>query len=132
MPENLTMKTILTFLLAGFISCSSSGQVFAPVGAVWHYDEGWAFSGDIGYLKFLSEKDTLFEGRPCRKLVKEKQLLCQKRPPVEFLSTSNDTVFFYDPDFGTFQILYVFSAQKNDSWSLLILDEDETIDTLGL
>ncbi|HEC43980.1 MAG TPA: T9SS type A sorting domain-containing protein [Bacteroides sp.] len=109
---------------------SSLSQTFAPAGSQWYYDEGFAFSGDINYLKFQSEKDTLFMGRNCQMLVKEKKLLCNNRPSIEFLYTSDDTVYFYDEDFNAFQVLYIFSAKKDDYWSIRILDEENRIDTL--
>jgi len=122
-------KTIFTFILTIY-AISFYGQEFAPVGAVWYYDERFAFSGDINYIKFTSEKDTLIYGELCKKITKRHKLICIDRPDTEYLFTRNDTVFFFDHHFADFQILYDFNATVGDSWIIKIKDEDENIDTL--
>ena len=107
-------------------------QDFAPVGAEWYYGESFAFSGDINYIKFRSEKDTLVNGIMCRKISKRHKIFCNDRPDTEYLFTRNDTVYFFDPNFGEFQVLYVLSAQPDDMWMIKVRDNDETIDTIKI
>ena len=56
--------------------------------------------------------------------------MCNMRPEIEFLFDRNDTVFFLDTTFNSFQILYDFNAQLNDSWIILVKDENNNIDSL--
>lgn len=111
---------------------TSYEEAFAPTGAEWYYDERFAFSGDINFIKFTSEKDTLINGENCQKISKQGKLICNDRPDVEFLYTSNDTVYFFDPIFNEFQVLYVFSARPGDSWIIKIKDEGGEIDSLTI
>ncbi len=122
-------KSLLLILLTGLL-LPGIAQEFAPVGAEWHWDERFAFSGNIDYIKFQSEKDTTILGESCRKITKRHPLLCNMRPEVEFVFDRNDTVFFYDEIFNTFQILYDFNAETNDSWVILFVDETNDADSL--
>lgn len=107
-------------------------QEFAPVGAEWYYDESYAFSGDIDYIKFTSEKDTLINNQLCKKITKRHKILCNDRPYTEYVYASNDTVYFLDTIFNEFQVLYVFSADPLDSWIIKVKDEDHEIDTVSI
>lgn len=116
-----------------FVITSSLGlfaQDFAPIGSEWHYDEHFAFSPTIDYIKFMSEKDTLIYGEVCRKITKRHRLGCNDRPDVEFLFTRNDTVFFLDTVFNQFQILYDFNAESGDSWIIKVKDAEIENDTV--
>jgi hypothetical protein len=108
--------------MAGTIN-SSFSQEWAPIGARWHYTERFAFSDDVDYLMFTSEKDTLFNGIWCNKLLKRHSMFCTDRPPdYEITFSRNDTIYFYDPNFEQFQVLYDFNAQTGDSWIIRTKD----------
>ncbi len=124
------MKILFLNFALIFVSIQLFAQEFAPVGAEWHYDEQFAFSGNINYMKFTSEKDTLINGQICKKITKRHKIGCNERPEIEYLYTSNDTVFFLDTIFNEFQILYVFSANQGESWNIKIEDENLDIDTI--
>ena len=124
-------KAIFTILIVISVIISNA-QDFAPIGAQWYYDERFAFSGDIDYIKFTSDKDTVILGETCRKITKRHKLYCNGRPDVEYIFYRNDTVFFLDTVFNEFQILYVFSAVTGDSWSIKFKDENQNIDTLTI
>ena len=114
-------------------SFSITAQEFAPIGAEWFYTEYHAFSGDIGYFKIVCEKDTLFEGQMCKKLVKNTTLECANRPKIEYIYENDSVAYFYDPDFNEFQILYNFACQTDSSWQIKIKDiysEEQQVDTL--
>lgn len=117
------MKNYFLFVFMGLLGLVSSAQQWAPVGAKWYYDEQFAFSGNVDYILYSSEKDTLFKGQICRKITKRHDLVCDFRPPFELMFDRNDSVFFYDPQLDIFQLLYVFNANKYDSWSLKIHEE---------
>jgi hypothetical protein len=120
----------IVFLLLACVKIQS--QEFAPVGAEWYYHEGFAFSGDVDYIKFTSEKDTLIHGEICRKISKRHKLWCNDRPLEEYIFSRNDTVFFLDTVFNEFQILYNFSAEVKSSWIIKTRDENKEIDTIAV
>ena len=126
------MKSIYFISVLLFTSLSIIAQEFAPVGAEWYYTETHAFSGDVGYFKIVSEKDTLYEGQLCKKLVKNKGLGCASRPSIEYVYESDGVIYFYDPDFNEFQILYNFACQVDSSWQIKIKDnfDEQNVDTL--
>jgi len=126
----MKMKQTLFLIILVGISLQNFAQVFAPIGAEWHYDERYHISGDIDYIRFQSEKDTIIFGETCRKIIKRHQVWCNMRPSTEHLFNRNDTVFFYDTTFNSFQILYDFNAQANDYWIILVKDENNNIDSL--
>jgi hypothetical protein len=126
------MKKILITVIMVISTITFYGQDFAPVGAEWYYNEQFAFSGDINYIKFTSEKDTLIFGENCKKITKRHKIGCNDRPEIEYLFSRNDTVFFLDTIFNDFQILYDFSATATDSWIIKIKDEEQEIDTLTI
>jgi hypothetical protein len=114
------MKNFILLIFLIFGGLASSAQQWAPIGAKWYYDERFAFSGNVDYVLYSSEKDTIFKGQNCRKISKSHDFYCLDRPPFELMFDRNDSVFFYDPKLDTFQLLYRFNANKNDSWILKI------------
>ena len=127
------MKNFILIIFLIFWGLASSAQQWAPVGAKWYYDERFAFSGNVNYVLYSSEKDTIFKGQNCRKISKRHDFLCLDRPPYELMFDRNDSVFFYDPKLDTFQLLYRFNANKNDSWSLKIHEgQTDRNDTLNI
>ena len=124
------MKKIVLIIVMAISTITFYGQVFAPVGAEWYYDEQFSFWGDIDYIKFTSEKDTLIFGENCKEITKRHKLQCNDRPETEYLFSRNDTVFFLDTIFNEFQILYDLNANPTDSWIIKIKDEEQDIDTI--
>lgn len=129
------MKTIssLTFVFL-LLLFKLNAQNFAPIGAEWHYGTesysiGTGFSS-VDYIKIRSEKDTIIHSILCRKIVKSGVTHLNNRPKVEYLYSSNDTVFFYDENFSEFQILYVFNLSVNDNWKIKIKNYGLEIDTM--
>lgn len=116
------------FISVLMIVSSSFAQQFAPLGAVWHYTEGYAFSGDIDYLMIKSVKDTIIKEKQCQKLDCDR--VCWNPSGIQFVHYSNDSLFFFDSKLDDFQLISAFNAQKGDSWQILIEDWDETIDTI--
>lgn len=110
----------------------TSKNAFAPVGAEWYYDEQFAFEGDIDYIKFTVEKDTMIFGQQCKKITKRHKLYCNERPDTEYVYASNDTVYFLDTIFNEFQVLYVFDADPGESWMIKVKDEEQEVDTVTI
>jgi len=126
------MKTIELSFILFLLSSMAMAQNWAPVGSKWYYDEHFAFSGNINYILYTAEKDTVFGGQACSKITKKDDIVCFGRPPYELMFSRNDSVFFYDPQLSIWQLLYNFNAVQNDSWSLLIHETSPTVtnDTL--
>lgn len=110
-------------------------QNWAPIGATWYYSEGF-FSWneyDEDYINFESVSDTLIEGKSCRKITKRHKPACNDRPWVEYMYSENGKVYFFDPNFNDFQIIYDFSAEQYDSWTILVNDDAmRSVDTLNI
>lgn len=106
----------------------SFAQTFAPIGAEWHYTEGFAFSGDIDYLTIKSIKDTTINGKQSRKLYCD--WLCWNPSGIQYIHYSNDSLYHYNSVLDKFQLIAAFNAQKDDSWNIAIKDWDESIDTV--
>ena len=125
------MKDYLILLLLVLFYNSSWSQNFAPNGATWYYNEVYWSSGDTGYIKIESKGDTLVRNKISRIL--RCDYSCW---PGGTLATfqSNDSVYLYHPDLDTFQLIYVFQANKNDSWMFLsgssLVEVDTTIVTV--
>lgn len=126
------MKHIFLLICTILFAIIIKAQEFAPIGAEWYYNERFAFSGDIDFIKFISEKDTIINGKTCSKLTKRHKLYCFGRPDTEFLYSSNDTVYFFYTIFNEFQNLYIFNSIPNDSWIIKIKDEEQEVGTITI
>lgn len=132
MKKQILLLILFPFSFMAFLQAGD----FAPVGATWYYSEGF-FDGPPNaksdYIKFESVKDTLINGKTCRKITKRHRIICNFRPDVEYLMTRNDTVFIYEEWLKDFVILYDFNAEKSDKWLVPIKSwYDGEVDTLTL
>ncbi|MEI7662001.1 MAG: T9SS type A sorting domain-containing protein [Bacteroidota bacterium] len=118
------MKKSIFFFTLFIIALSVRSQEWAPVGASWHYTEEFFMPVNIDqdYIKFESVGDTLYHGKLCRKITKRHNIACTDRPGVEYMYSENEKVWFWDPNFSTFQVLYDFSAVQGGSWVILVDD----------
>ena len=118
------MKTLAIVFLLCVLSIYVKAQEWAPVGATWHYSEEFFMpvTIDKDYIKFESVKDTIYNGMLCRQIIKRHNITCTDRPMVEYMYSQNEKVWFWDPNFSTFQVLYDFSATPGNSWVILIGD----------
>jgi len=107
-------------------------QDFPSVGTKWYYTEQFAFSYRIDYFSIEAEKDTLFQGQNCIKLVKRHVPFCSRQGLQEFVYNRNDSVFYWSFDLNRFEILYDFNAVAGDSWLNTITDEYGDPDTLTI
>lgn len=121
------MKTIYFAAILFFLTLKVIAQDFAPLGAKWYYTEEFAFSGDVDFLLIQSVKDTIILNKNCRELNCE--ALCWNKCGLQYVYSSNDSVFFYDDELDKFQLLYFFSDKINDTWYIQIYNWDESMDT---
>jgi len=113
-----------------FLTYISYAQEWSPLGAEWYYDVTHNFSGNIDYLKVYCDSSVNIKGIDCKRINIDycacNNHFCQKL----YTYDRNDTVFFYNPDIDTFQILYNFTALQGDSWIIITKDYDESYDTI--
>jgi len=110
----LIKKLLFVFLIA--ISCRISAQEFAPVGSIWHYDEGTVSPEIITFQTIESVSDTSINGTPCRKMIRISRYSATPDTSYLYMYSVNDSVFFYiDNDF---HLLYDFSATAGDTITL--------------
>jgi hypothetical protein len=116
------MRPFAFIFALSLLSLSVRSQEWAPVGATWHYTMNIFMPTviDQDYIKFESAGDTLYNGKLCRKIIKYNNVSCTDRPAVEYMYSQHDTVWFWDPNFSAFQILYDFGAGPGDSWVILV------------
>jgi hypothetical protein len=123
------MKT--TFLLfTSLLTITLVGQDWAPIGAEWYYDVTYAFSGDINFHRIYCDSTFNINGKDCNRINLDycacNNHFCDKLYTYEV----NDTVFFYNPDIDTFDILYDFNAMPGGSWKIRSKYYNEEIDTI--
>ena len=118
------MKTFTLIFICCVLSLAAKSQEWAPVGATWHYTEEifMPVTVDKDYIKFESVKDTMYNGKLCRQITKRHNVSCTDRPGVEYMYSEGEKVWFWDPNFNKFQVLYDFSAGAGDSWVILVND----------
>jgi hypothetical protein len=121
-------KSFFLFLfIFGYVVCSKGQTIFAPTNSVWHFET----LSDIdptgyNYSKYEKEKDTLFFGQNCAKIVGKHIQYVYNTPPkydtairqTQYTYTNGDTVFYYNFDYSQFFVLYIFNVNKGDSFTL--------------
>lgn len=134
------MKTIILITIALY-SFMAFGQDFAPVGAVWYYNQG-TINPDLNtYKTFESVLDTSINGIECKKIVESERYIEVEKTVNHYMYEKNDSVFFYADN--NFNLLYDFGANKGDTIILeyfdtqdgklkLIIDSVSTIDINGV
>ena len=98
------------FAVAGSLAAQSE---FAPIGAVWHYSSTLAFSPP-SFIRLEVVSDSVVMGRPCSKL---DMLNFYWPEPGMLLHQHGDSVLFYNPLVGDFDLLYPFGAQAGTMWT---------------
>ena len=107
---------------------------FAPIGANWYYNERFAFSGDIDFMKITSVIDTTINEKPCRLIRKDGNPMCSGRPDEEYLYEESNRLYFWDPAFNKFQVLYDLNKAIRDYWIIEVKDimRDNNSDTIKI
>jgi hypothetical protein len=111
-------SSILFFICLIFLNQLANAQtIFAPQGAVWNYE--FNFDGDGSNYRYEVEKDTIYKGKMCSKVIgqRKKPSSTQNLSPFYFY-TSMDTVFFYHDSLKIFTPLYIFNVKVGDTLTL--------------
>lgn len=118
--------TTLPFLLASFLLAA---QDFAPIGARWMYTQGIVSGPDSALAILEVTGDTLIAGRTCARIeATEGWFTCHDHLP--YLAEEADTTWYWDQAFGTYRLLFVWSAVPSDTWSTPIATGGGALDTL--
>lgn len=105
----------------------SQELVFAEVGMEWFYDYYDAQESNQvdtsynGFMRCFSEKDTLIEGKSCKKISRyatyfdldSNKIISKQYPPV-CIYLSNDSVWFFEAGQKIFSMVMDFSAKEED------------------
>lgn len=111
------------YLLAGLMILSIQGvfsqdiSEFAPIGAVWHYR-----AKEIAYdyvVKYEVEKDTLFQGRMCRKINRSTfHPFGNTTGGNTYMAVEGNQVYHYLYSKEAFYLLYDFAANVGEQWRI--------------
>ncbi|MGC4057032.1 MAG: hypothetical protein QM743_02785 [Chitinophagaceae bacterium] len=113
------------FILLLLLLCAKgfAQTVFAPDGAVWHFEHIADFepSGQ-NYSRYAKEKDTMYFGHLCAKIPGKKIAINTSGSgydttelETQYTYTNGDTVFYYNHVFDRFLILYRFDVKAGDT-----------------
>lgn len=104
---------ILPIITSSYISCNA--QDWAPIGAKWYFTQHYNMSSAVSYNKIEVEKDTVVQGKNCKKLMGSFDG-CGWYSQI--LYKSNDSVYFYHTQKNEFALLYDFNASPGDIWEV--------------
>ncbi len=122
------MKKVTSLLLISLLlTLNSRAQTtttkeFSPQGASWHYNYDY-YWGESGYYQVNYVKDTLVEGKMCKKLSRQLYAYNQvngnqytENRGFDFLYQEGEKVYFYYSN--SFNLVYDFSLQVGDTLTL--------------
>jgi hypothetical protein len=123
----IKISVIITILVTN----STFAQFFGPDGTNWYYSKIFLVPNPIleDFIQISSSGDTTIQGISCNKLIVNTPLFCGDQQSVKYTYYSNDTVFFYEPTYDSFQVLYCMNANQGDSWDIRVPDlgDEDTI-----
>ncbi|MCB9295658.1 MAG: T9SS type A sorting domain-containing protein [Lewinellaceae bacterium] len=119
------MRQLFLLLLTFYgiaVHCFSQSQEWAPIGAVWHFQEDdWLSSEYSSYVTITVVGDTLIHGKPCR-IMKKSGRNCADRELEDYTYYEEGVVYWYNKYVDQFTVLYDFNAQAGDQWEILMED----------
>jgi hypothetical protein len=89
---------------------------WAPLGAKWYYNEPGSDTmtgNESPFISLQSKKDTVIKGRNCHAI--DVKFNDTKNISQEYISQSKDSVFYFNPFYNAFFLLYNFSAKAGDT-----------------
>ena len=117
------MRNFLYILSATFfVQTAIAQQMFAPLGAQWHYSS--ASQGvappDAAYWLYESEKDTTINNIDCKKITRKLfnhlgDTITNITPINIITYSSGDTVMYFNNFMNKFTPLYIFNVQQSDT-----------------
>lgn len=121
----MTLYALLPALLPIAVVAQTT---FAPIGAMWTYEQGSWSGPDTTLMAVEVVSDTIMSGRLFSKVqVNEGWTGCHEF--VQYYSDSNDSLFYYEHDSGLTQLLFRWNASIGETWSTPI-EQTGYLDTL--
>ncbi len=108
------MKKVLLLFCLITITFSAKAQVWAPLGATWHYEVSELFNGNISYVEVISIGDTIIQGKNCKILWTD---WVMKQSNEYTYMDSNLIVYHYNSEYAQFYPIYNFNANVGDHWT---------------
>jgi len=116
------MKKFLIVLVSLICGTAYGQKEFAPAGATWHYSKMENFAGEEGYIKIVSERDTVIDNKQS-KILSQKYFSSNGDSTVLenlYIYQAGDTVYYRIDD--DFHVLYNFSLKKGDTMTIYSRD----------
>lgn len=126
--------TLLLFVLSATVQLYGQQPLFAPLGAVWHYDQ-FNCPGvpvPVEPVQIRVTEDTIINGKYCTKL---ENYGCHSNASCNdyvYVHQDGSKVFVYEPMFNDFQMLFDFSMQEGDSYTYILCKETWDTDTVTI
>lgn len=129
------MKNLLKIIVVAFIfiCTKTQAQHFGIQGSSWHYSRIYVVPSPTieTYLNIASNGDTTIQGKLCNRLQINMPIMCGDQQGTKFTYYSNDSVYFYEPAYNSFQLLYDINATIGDSWFIRLPDANDE-DTISV
>jgi hypothetical protein len=110
----MQMKKLPVLFLMVFIATVSKAQNWAPIGAKWTYEIRNPFGPEKNFQVWTVVKDTFVNGKTCR-LIKKTGFAAKGEPDLITYEDSGVVYCFRDEKFS---VLYDFTKEKGESWTL--------------
>lgn len=115
-----TTVAILSIVFLGISHLFGQQPLFAPLGAVWYYNEyNCGTPGPVTYTVAVYE-DSIINGKYCTKLPNSYCHSDASCMDYVYVHQDGSKVFVYEPLFNEFQMLYDFSLQAGDSYPYIM------------
>lgn len=115
------MRQSLIFCITLFLSpvlLQAQQPEWFPAGAEWHYTYSSAFSLDIDFNRVNVAGEVVKNGQKCKKLTSSRRFGCNGLGAGNYVYEDSSKVYFYNINTDSFQLLYDFTAQAGDSWTI--------------
>ena len=116
--KNLLRIIVLAFI---FISTKAQAQHFGIQGSSWYYSNVYVVPGPTieGYINITSNGDTTIQGKLCNRLQLNTPIGCGDGQVTKFTYYSNDSVYFYEPAYNSFQLLVLNKKELNSYYHMI-------------
>ncbi|HRI00498.1 MAG TPA: T9SS type A sorting domain-containing protein [Saprospiraceae bacterium] len=121
-------RIFLSFLFLYFFS-QLLAQEFAPVGAVWYYEQRFPFSPGESYYKIECESEIDFLGKKCKQLKFSSIPFCYYWGISDIIYQDQSSIYFYDKLLNQFQLLFNFDLKVGERFYQYFLNSKGNIDT---
>lgn len=132
MKSHATTTALLLFLLGtGYLSAQQ--PLFAPLGAVWHYEVYYCGTTEIyDSYKITVSEDSVIQGKYCTKLPNTACFSDASCSNYAYVHQEGSKVFIYEPLLNDFQMMFDFSLQAGDSYTYLLCPQIWEVDTVTI